>query len=153
MPARLCTEATPRVLSVPTVLGLSLDEVCAGIDGHPRRLHALAGGDGDLFVIFADATNGVATYGGGRFLRAEAPDAEGHTLLDFNRAYNPPCAFTSFATCPLPAGWQPAWRRRDGRREGVGRGGALTKPRGPGYALATRLSAGTGPGVAPKGDL
>lgn len=107
VPAQLHTEARPQVLSVPTVLGLSLDEVCAGtlefaIDGHPCRLRALAGEDGDLFVIFADATNGGATYGGGRFLLATAPDAAGQTFLDFNRAYNPPCAFTSFATCPLP---------------------------------------------------
>ncbi|MCS6781502.1 MAG: DUF1684 domain-containing protein, partial [Geminicoccaceae bacterium] len=46
--------------------------------------------------------NGRETYGGGRFLYADPPDAEGTVRLDFNRAFNPPCAFTAFATCPLP---------------------------------------------------
>jgi uncharacterized protein (DUF1684 family) len=56
----------------------------------------------ELFIVFGDSTNGKETYGGGRFLAAAKPGPDGVTTLDFNRAYNPPCAFTPFATCPLP---------------------------------------------------
>jgi uncharacterized protein (DUF1684 family) len=70
-------------------------------DGREYRLEALEAEDG-LFLIFADRTSGHGSYGPGRYLDAPAPDARGHVRLDFNRAYNPPCAFTSFATCPLP---------------------------------------------------
>ena len=66
-------------------------------------------GDGGLFLVFADRTNGHGSYGAGRFLDAAKPDAKGRVVLDFNRAYNPPCAFTPFATCPLP----PAQNRLD----------------------------------------
>lgn len=55
----------------------------------------------ELFFIFSDETNGEETYPAGRFLYAALP-VEGRIVLDFNRAYNPPCAFTDFATCPLP---------------------------------------------------
>jgi uncharacterized protein len=57
-------------------------------------------GDEELFLIFADATSGRETYGAARFLYAEMP-REGKIVLDFNKAYNPPCAFTPYATCPL----------------------------------------------------
>jgi len=57
--------------------------------------------DGTLFFVFGDETNRDETYGSGRFLNAEMPK-DGKVLLDFNRATNPPCAFTAFATCPLP---------------------------------------------------
>lgn len=56
----------------------------------------------ELFFVFADRTNGRETYGGGRFLYARPPDPRGRVVLDFNRAYNPPCAFTPYSTCPLP---------------------------------------------------
>ena len=59
-------------------------------------------GDEQLFIIFADQTSGSVTYGGGRYLYADAPGPEGSVTLDFNKAYNPPCVFTPFATCPLP---------------------------------------------------
>ncbi|MDE1898661.1 MAG: DUF1684 domain-containing protein [Xanthomonadaceae bacterium] len=58
-------------------------------------------GDTRLFVVFADRTSGHETYGAARFLYVDAA-REGRVVLDFNRAYNPPCAFTAFATCPLP---------------------------------------------------
>jgi uncharacterized protein (DUF1684 family) len=70
--------------------------------GRTYRLQALEGADGGLFLIFADRTNGHGSYGAGRYLDASAPDAGGRVRLEFNRAYNPPCAFTPFATCPLP---------------------------------------------------
>jgi uncharacterized protein len=57
-------------------------------------------GDEQLFLIFADGTSGRETYGAARFLYADPP-REGKIVLDFNKAYNPPCAFTAFATCPL----------------------------------------------------
>ena len=57
-------------------------------------------GDKELFLIFADATSGRETYGAARFLYAEMP-RDGKIVLDFNKAYNPPCAFTPYATCPL----------------------------------------------------
>ncbi|HEX5802476.1 MAG TPA: DUF1684 domain-containing protein [Azospira sp.] len=58
-------------------------------------------GEGSVFFVFRDATSGRQSYGAGRFLHAGAP-AGGRLVLDFNRACNPPCAFTPFATCPLP---------------------------------------------------
>jgi uncharacterized protein (DUF1684 family) len=57
-------------------------------------------GDTQLFLIFADATSGKETYGAARFLYADMP-RDGRIVLDFNKAYNPPCAFTAYATCPL----------------------------------------------------
>lgn len=71
------------------------------MDGALRRLEVVDEGDGALFVIFADRTNGKDTYGPGRFLYAEAA-GEGRAIVDFNRAYNPPCAFNAYSTCPLP---------------------------------------------------
>jgi hypothetical protein len=71
-------------------------------DGKEYRLEALDDtGDGQLFLIFADRTNGKLTYGPGRFLYAPPP-VDGKTIVDLNRAYNPPCAFTPYSTCPLP---------------------------------------------------
>lgn len=58
--------------------------------------------DEQLFILFGDATSGKETYPTGRFLYAKLPDEKGNTILDFNKSFNPPCAFTSFATCPLP---------------------------------------------------
>ena len=52
--------------------------------------------------MFADRTNGHGSYPAGRFMDVPRPDADGNVRLDFNQAYNPPCAFTPFATCPLP---------------------------------------------------
>lgn len=58
-------------------------------------------GDKQLFYVFRDQTSGKETYGGGRFLYSAMP-RDGQVVLDFNKAYNPPCSFTPFATCPLP---------------------------------------------------
>lgn len=64
-------------------------------------LDVLAEGD-QFFVIFGDKTNKISTYGGGRYIYTQLPDAAGNVKIDFNKAYNPPCAFTPYATCPLP---------------------------------------------------
>jgi hypothetical protein len=59
-------------------------------------------GTTNLFVLFGDATNAKETYPTGRFMYIPRPDANGNTVIDFNKAFNPPCAFTPFATCPIP---------------------------------------------------
>ena len=97
----------PRQLQVMTVVeGLGWDPVAPGtlefeIRGEPMSLEAYRSQDG-LFIIFADLTMGQTTYPAGRYLDADAPGPDGTTILDFNKAYNPPCAFNEFATCPLP---------------------------------------------------
>ena len=99
---------TPREIAVPNVLGDTEFEKCYGflkfqIDEKEYSLMPL-GDDvkGGLFVIFADETSAEETYGAGRFLSVEKPDKNGKTYIDFNKATNPPCAFSDYATCPLP---------------------------------------------------
>ena len=70
--------------------------------GATYRLEALEGEDGGLFLVFADRPSGHESYGAGRYLYTAAPAADGSLLVDFNRAYNPPCVFSAYATCPLP---------------------------------------------------
>ena len=107
----------PVTLNVPTVLGTMERMPSPGYAsfelpaaqapdgppaGSPLRLDAvLEPGETELFFIFRDATSGKSTYGAGRFLYA-GPPVDGRVVLDFNRAYSPPCAFTPHATCPLP---------------------------------------------------
>jgi uncharacterized protein (DUF1684 family) len=106
--ARLEPYDEPREVAIPTVLGEDTAMTAPGrlhfsIGGEAMTLEPYADGPGDsLFLIFRDATSGDTTYGAGRFLSAEAPGPDGRTTLDFNLAYNPPCAFTPHATCPLP---------------------------------------------------
>jgi uncharacterized protein (DUF1684 family) len=71
-------------------------------DGREWGITALDGEDDALWLIFGDATNGDETYGGGRFLYTDRKGADGVVVADFNLAYNPPCVFSEFATCPLP---------------------------------------------------
>lgn len=98
----------PKEIPIPTELGtisrqLSWGAVVFEIDGFEARLDVLAEpGAEELFIIFADKTTGTETYGGGRYVYAPAPDADDRVVVDFNKAYNPPCVFTRFATCPLP---------------------------------------------------
>lgn len=72
-----------------------------GFEGRIYNIDALEEGD-QLYLIFADGTSGAETYGGGRYLYTQKADENGIVILDFNKAYNPPCVFTPFATCPLP---------------------------------------------------
>lgn len=105
--ARFEPAEKPRKLSVPNVLGLVEEMESPGTlvftaGGKEHRLTPVVEeGSKQLFIIFADETNRDETYGAGRFLYADLPK-DGKVVLDFNRAYNPPCAFTRFATCPLP---------------------------------------------------
>lgn len=71
-------------------------------EGQAVSLEAYDLGD-RFFVIFADLTRKETTYPAGRYLYAETPSSDGITILDFNKAHSPPCAFTNFATCPLPS--------------------------------------------------
>ena len=104
--ARLEQNPLPKQIAITNVLGQTSQEPSPGavvftVDGQEHRLDALEEGD-ELFIIFADKTNGTETYGSGRYMYIPKPGADGKTTIDFNKAYNPPCAFTGFATCPLP---------------------------------------------------
>ncbi len=70
-------------------------------DGAAYRIDVRREGE-ELFVVFGDETNGADTYAGGRYIYTPLPDPDGVVPLDFNRAYNPPCVFTPYATCPRP---------------------------------------------------
>ncbi len=92
---------------ITNVLGQTTAQKKAGIlkfevDGKSYSLDVIDEGGKTYFITFADATSGKTTYGAGRFIVVDKPSADGHTEIDFNLAYNPPCAFTAFATCPLP---------------------------------------------------
>jgi len=105
--ARFVAHAAGKTLPVVDITGLSTEQANAGTiefehAGRTWRLEALGGPGKPLFVIFADRTSGRGSYAAGRYIDLEAPDAKGQVVIDFNRAYNPPCAFTPFATCPLP---------------------------------------------------
>jgi len=103
--------AKPVTLKVPNVLGMVESMPSPGMaeftipglpSDKPLMLHAvLEPGEKQLFFIFRDQTAGKTTYGAGRFLYADPP-VDGKIVLDFNRAYSPPCAFTAYATCPMP---------------------------------------------------
>ncbi|HVS53360.1 MAG TPA: DUF1684 domain-containing protein [Opitutaceae bacterium] len=96
-----------RLLPVANILGQVAPEPVSGKavferDGQKFELLPIdEGPDEPLFFVIADATSGKETYAASRFLYAERP-RNGKVVLDFNRAQNPPCAFTPFATCPLP---------------------------------------------------
>lgn len=103
----------PKVLDIPTVLGTTTHLPAPGaaeftIDGQVVRLEPVLEDpqSTELFFIMRDATSKTTTYGAGRFLYSDLPDhglaQPGELLLDFNKLINPPCAFTPYATCPLP---------------------------------------------------
>lgn len=71
-------------------------------DGKTFTLEAVDEGDHQLFLVYADRTSGHESYAAARFLYAQYPDAQGNTIVDFNKGYNPPCAFTAYSTCPMP---------------------------------------------------
>jgi uncharacterized protein len=114
---RVTAQWTPfhpaRIEKIPTVLGTTLDLPSPGfaefvLDGKPYRLQPVieAGDERELFFILRDQTSETTTYNLGRYLHADLPDhgldQPGKLVLDFNLLYNPPCAYTTFATCPLP---------------------------------------------------
>ena len=96
----------PKIISIPSIIGTVekdtiKESLVFQLGGKTVKLDPVEEGD-ELFIIFADGTNGNETYGAGRFLYSAKPDSNGKVILDFNKAYNPPCAFTRYATCPLP---------------------------------------------------
>jgi len=99
--------ASQNLLMITNVLGQTTPTKTAGkllfiINNKEYSLDVIDEGGPKLFIVFADETSGKTTYGAGRFIEIARPDALGNTEIDFNIAYNPPCAFTAFATCPLP---------------------------------------------------
>jgi uncharacterized protein (DUF1684 family) len=103
--ARYLPVPGPRKLVLETIVGTTEEMESAGFveferEGKTWRLEAARSGE-RLFIVFRDATAGKTTYAAGRFLYADAP-RDGRVVLDFNRAINPPCAYTPYTTCPLP---------------------------------------------------
>lgn len=96
-----------KTLAIINVLGEDSPQPLAGqvefkFRGETHKLDAIQEGDG-LFIIFKDETSGAETYSAGRFIDIEKTPGAGETFtLDFNKAYNPPCAFSKFTTCPIP---------------------------------------------------
>ena len=104
--ARFIPHPPGKTLPIIDITGLTTDMPNAGTlaferDGRTWSLEAIGEPGRELFVIFVDRTSGHGSYPAGRYLDLPAPDANGRVLIDFNHAYNPPCAFTPFATCPL----------------------------------------------------
>jgi uncharacterized protein (DUF1684 family) len=96
----------PKPLAITNLLGDTSTPTSPGavtftLGGQEHRLDATGWREGGLVLHFRDATNGELTYGGGRAV-VTAPPANGLVTIDFNRTSNLPCAFTEFATCPLP---------------------------------------------------
>ena len=104
---RLVPARPGATIAIGDVLGSVTQEPSPGavefeVDGMPYALHALEAMPGHLWLLFQDATSGHETYGGGRFLISGEVAPDGAVEIDFNLAYNPPCVFTPYATCPLP---------------------------------------------------
>jgi uncharacterized protein (DUF1684 family) len=96
----------PKKVAIPTVLGQDAEMDSAGyvefmLNGQKQHLQALSESPNELFFIMKDQTAGKGTYPAGRFLYTDPPKS-GKVLMDFNMAHNPPCAWTPYATCPLP---------------------------------------------------
>ena len=99
--------AESKTIDITNILGQTYPQPNPGllifnIGGKEFRLDALSEGGPEYFIIFGDQTNEHETYPSGRYMYVEPEDEEGNVVIDFNKAYNPPCAFTEFATCPLP---------------------------------------------------
>jgi uncharacterized protein (DUF1684 family) len=99
--------AKPKQLKVPTVIEGVIEEhespgeVEFSFGGKTHKVQVLKAGKDQVWLIFRDKTSGKGTYPAGRFLYGDLK-ADGKVIFDFNKAYNPPCAFTPYATCPLP---------------------------------------------------
>ncbi len=106
--ARLEAYHPPKQIPITDVTGMTSNNISPGalvfeVDGKEYRLDPIVEeGSDDFFIIFKDETSKDATYPAGRYLYAKKPGADGKVIVDFNRAYNPPCVFTPYATCPLP---------------------------------------------------
>lgn len=104
--AQLQEHDGPQQLRIESTIGEVEFVTAAGtlefeLNGQQLSLQAMGDPKAGLTILFKDLTNGDSTYSPGRYLTTEAAE-DGLVELDFNRAYNPPCAFTKYATCPLP---------------------------------------------------
>ncbi|CAM4118685.1 DUF1684 domain-containing protein [Stenotrophomonas pavanii] len=104
--ARFIAHPPGKTIPIVDITGLTTEMPNAGAveferDGRSWRLEAIGAPGQPLFLIFADRTSGHGSYPAGRYLDTDAPAADGTLRIDFNHAYNPPCAFTAYATCPL----------------------------------------------------
>ena len=104
--AKFIENNPPKSIMIPSIIGTVNESISPGtlafeIESKEFKLFPTKSGT-RLFVVFADLTSGEETYGAGRFLYTDGPDSNNIVWLDFNKAYNPPCAFTKYATCPLP---------------------------------------------------
>jgi uncharacterized protein len=104
--AKLVPHDEPAFIPVTNILGQTEEVESAGklvfeVNGQTHSLVTLGTGD-RLFIIIADETSRTETYPGGRYIYVDNPGPGGSTVLDFNKAYNPPCAFSPFTTCQLP---------------------------------------------------
>lgn len=104
--ARFVPYDPPKMISIANMIGQVSEEPCPGrvefeLDGQSVTLEPTGDPSEGLSFILSDGTTAETTYGGGRFLDTDPPK-DGVVILDFNQAYNPPCAFTPYATCPLP---------------------------------------------------
>ena len=105
--ARFEPYVNPKTVPMLNVLGdleqfTSPGRVSFELRGETIHLEPVIGEEKDLFFVFRDRTSGKETYGAARFLHADMP-RDGQVVLDFNKAYNPPCVFNPFTTCPLPS--------------------------------------------------
>ncbi len=99
--------STFSTVAITNVLGQTYQQASPGkivfeVDGKTYKLDAVEETAELLQVIFGDETNGIESYPSGRFLYVTRPGPDGKVVIDFNKSFNPPCAFSPFATCPLP---------------------------------------------------
>ena len=114
VPARFVAHPPGRTLPIVNIIGQVDEMPNPGVVEFQRgdktyRIEAIDEGGPTLFLVYADRTSGHGSYPAGRYLDIPRPGKDGRVTVDFNRGYNPPCAFTAFATCPLP----PAANRLD----------------------------------------
>ncbi len=98
----------PKMVIVHNQVGMELEQQVFGalhfeLNGNPYKLEPLGSADGEVyFVLIYDKTSGHETYGSGRYIYVPSVNENGITFIDFNKAYNPPCVYTEFATCLFP---------------------------------------------------
>lgn len=108
VPARFDRYDPPRRIEIENVLGHITPQNSPGavvfrIGTEEFRLDVTGNPEAEtFFIVFGDMTNGQETYKRGRFLSVDAPNEQGYLYIDFNKAFNPPCGFTAYATCPIP---------------------------------------------------
>lgn len=106
VPATFTRYQTPKIVKMPDILGAILDEPMQGFvsfewNGKKYELVAEEMADHRLFIQFMDLTNSETTYPSGRYHYTDAHE-NGKVMIDFNKSYSPPCAFTQYATCTFP---------------------------------------------------